>query len=117
MKTIPGTNLKSNAPSAFDEFAAMQEARKAKKAAQSTVEKAQETAKDATVKAKAEKPAKVKVEKVAKDPKVNEKKVVAQTIFNANKELGNGEIAKLIADNLEITYANAYYYVTRVFRK
>jgi len=36
-------------------------------------------------------------------------------IFEANKDKGNGEIAKLIATELEITYANAYYYVTRVF--
>ena len=107
MKTIPGTNLKSNAPSAFEEFEMMQKSRKAKKTAEQVVEQAQTVAKAA----------KPKAEKVAKEPKINEKKVLAHNIFIANEQLGSGEIAKLIADNLEITYANAYYYVTRVFRK
>jgi len=47
----------------------------------------------------------------------NEKKAAALAIFEANKSLGNSDIAKLIATELEITFANAYYYVTRVFKK
>ncbi len=53
--------------------------------------------------------------KQPKEPKTNTKKQAAMRIFEANKDKGNGEIAKLIATELEITYANAYYYVTRVF--
>lgn len=46
-----------------------------------------------------------------------DKKSKAQAIFNANKTLSNGEIAKLIQTELNITYANAYYYVSRVFKR
>ncbi len=46
-----------------------------------------------------------------------DKKARAQVIFEANKHLTNGEIAKLIQTELEITYANAYYYVSRVFKR
>ena len=52
-----------------------------------------------------------------KQPKVNDKKVAAQFIFDANKDKSNGFIARLIEKELEITYANAYYYVTRVFKR
>lgn len=52
-----------------------------------------------------------------KPKKDNNKKLAAEKIFNANKQLNNGEIARMISSELQITYANAYYYVTRVFRK
>lgn len=58
---------------------------------------------------------------VAKDGRAsksnNEKKAQAMAIFEANKSLGNSDIAKLIAADLQITFANAYYYVTRVFKR
>ena len=65
----------------------------------------------------AKKAAKEKVLKTKepKEPKLNTKKQAALQIFEANKDKGNGQIAKLISTELEITYANAYYYVTRVF--
>jgi hypothetical protein len=53
-----------------------------------------------------------------KESKVNDKKEAALRVFNENKStMSNGKIAKLIARELEITYANAYYYVTRVFKR
>lgn len=45
------------------------------------------------------------------------KKSAALKLFEENSDKGNGEIARLIAKELEITYANAYYYVTRVFKR
>lgn len=66
------------------------------------------------------KPVKVKAVKptpAPKEDKVNNKKVAAQRIFDANKDKNNGAIARLIAAELEITYANAYYYCTRVFKR
>jgi len=45
------------------------------------------------------------------------KKVAALQLFEANIEKENGEIARIISKELEITYANAYYYVTRVFKR
>lgn len=47
----------------------------------------------------------------------NDKKAKAEIIFKANKQLSNGDIAKLIQKELNITYANAYYYVSRVFKR
>lgn len=47
----------------------------------------------------------------------NDKKAKAEVIFKANKQLSNGDIAKLIQKELNITYANAYYYVSRVFKR
>jgi hypothetical protein len=67
-----------------------------------------------------DKPAKVKAVKAPKEPKVapvNNKKDAALTIYQANPDKNNGAIARLIAAELEITYANAYYYVTRVFKR
>ncbi len=55
--------------------------------------------------------------RAVKTPRVNDKKLAAQKLFEANKDKGNGEIATLISKELEITYANAYYYVTRVFKR
>lgn len=58
---------------------------------------------------------------VAKEPRGGDKKARALEIYN--KERGgptprpNGEIATMIAKELDITYANAYYYVSRVFAK
>lgn len=51
-----------------------------------------------------------------KEKRGGDKKVRALEIFNREKGKPNGEIAKMIAAELEITYANAYYYVTRVFK-
>jgi hypothetical protein len=68
----------------------------------------------------ADKPAKVKAVKApteAKEPKVNDKKVAALRLFEAHPDKNNGAIARMIATELEITYANAYYYVTRVFKR
>lgn len=56
---------------------------------------------------------KVKVKSV----KSNDKKAKAKVIFDANKSKTNGEIAQMIASDLDITYANAYYYVSRVFKR
>lgn len=47
----------------------------------------------------------------------NDKKVNALEIYNREKGKAGGEIAKIIATELDITYANAYYYVSRVFAK
>ena len=69
------------------------------------------------------------VTKTTKEPKLtksgsvrqssrsNDKKPKAKIIFDANKDKTNGEIAQMIADDLQITYANAYYYVSRVFKR
>jgi len=59
----------------------------------------------------------VKVAAVPKEVKVNDKRVAAERIFKEQADKGNGAIAKMIASELEITYANAYYYVTRVFKR
>jgi hypothetical protein len=55
--------------------------------------------------------------KAIKSGKSNDKKDRAKTIFDANKDKTNGEIAQMIASDLNITYANAYYYVSRVFKR
>ena len=55
--------------------------------------------------------------RAAKTPRTNDKKDAALKLFEANKDKGNGAIATLISKELEITYANAYYYVTRVFKR
>lgn len=108
---IPGTNLTTSPGvlSGFDQYladkAARELARNAAAEALGTVEQAQATAKEKTVTPKA-----------PKAPRVNDKKEAARRIFDANRDKGNGEIAKLISSELEITYANAYYYVTRVFK-
>lgn len=47
----------------------------------------------------------------------NDKREAARRVFIANNTKSSTEIAKIIAQELEITYSNAYYYVTRVFRK
>lgn len=91
--------------SAFQEFFDQKAERASKRKAEQAVADVQAEAKTKTPKVKAE-----------KTPKVNDKKVAAQRLFEANKDKGNGEIAKMISTELEITYANAYYYVTRVFR-
>lgn len=53
----------------------------------------------------------------AKKGDANDKKAAALDIFLKNKDKKAGEVAQLIADELDITYANAYYYVSRVFAK
>ena len=53
-----------------------------------------------------------------RSPRVNDKKAAAQKIFDELKaEQANGVIAQAISKELNITYANAYYYVTRVFKR
>lgn len=52
-----------------------------------------------------------------KKAKSGDKKERARVIFEANKALDNGAIAQLIAKELGITYANAYYYTTRCFKR
>jgi hypothetical protein len=100
---IPGTNVVASPGvlSAFDQYKADKEARALAKQAEASAEVVVEKAK-----------------KVAKDktPRTNDKKDAARKIFDANQGKGKGEIARLIAAELEITYANAYYYVTRVFK-
>ena len=51
------------------------------------------------------------------DPEVVARKNAAEKIYNANKEKTATEIAKLIEAELNITFANAYYYVSRVFKE
>lgn len=75
---------------------------------------------DAALEKIKEKPVKVKAVKVPKEPKaapVNDKKDAALVIYQANPDMNNGAVARKIAAELEITYANAYYYVTRVFKR
>lgn len=62
-------------------------------------------------------PATTSFKSKAKPAKTNDKKGKAKAIFDANKDKANGEIAGLISKELEITYANAYYYVSRVFKR
>lgn len=49
--------------------------------------------------------------------KNNDKKARALEICEENKTLSNAELAKLIAEELDITFANAYYYASRVFKR
>lgn len=46
----------------------------------------------------------------------NDKKAAAHEIYLKHKDKSAGDIARLIAADLKITYANAYYYVSRVFK-
>jgi hypothetical protein len=99
---IPGTDLvasegvKSPFTEYFDNLQAQQ-----------VLQKAQETAREA-----------VETKAKVKTARVNDKKAAAQKLFDENKaQLKNGEIAQRIAQELNITYANAYYYVTRVFKR
>lgn len=52
-----------------------------------------------------------------KESRGGDKKQKALEIFNREKGKTSGEIAQAIAAELDITYANAYYYVSRVFAK
>lgn len=54
---------------------------------------------------------------VAKESRSNDKKTMALEIYNRENGKSSGEIAQSIATELDITYANAYYYVSRVFAK
>lgn len=47
----------------------------------------------------------------------NDKKAKAFDIFTREAGKTKGEIAAIIASEIDITYANAYYYVSRVFSK
>jgi hypothetical protein len=57
---------------------------------------------------------KKKVKRAGRDS--GDKKDNAYKIYMQHKEKPAGDIAKLIAAELKITYANAYYYVSRVFK-
>ena len=84
------------------------------------VQKDFQTACDTALAKIQEKPTKIKAVKAVSTPKVapiNDKKVAAQRLYEANPDMNNGAIARKIAAELEITYANAYYYVTRVFKR
>lgn len=48
--------------------------------------------------------------------KSNDKKAKAFEIFEQNRDKKESDIAKLIQTQLGITFANAYYYVNRVFK-
>lgn len=103
MNVIPGTDLVASegVKSSFAEYFENREAR-----AQQAATVADDTKKAAT-----------KAKPAKKAPRVNDKKVAAQRLFEANRDKGNGQIAQMISSELEITYANAYYYVTRVFKR
>lgn len=62
----------------------------------------------------AKKPKKVK--RVGSDSS-GDKKERAREVYNKYAGKPAGDIAKLIASELDITYSNAYYYVSRVFNK
>jgi hypothetical protein len=47
---------------------------------------------------------------------ISDKKAAARAIFDRMQGSTSGEIAKVIQNELKITYANAYYYVSRVFK-
>ena len=49
--------------------------------------------------------------------KNNTKKARALEICQQNAKLSNNELAKLIQKELKITFANAYYYSSRVFKR
>lgn len=46
-----------------------------------------------------------------------DKKTQAHAIYMREKEKKTAEIAKIISEEMDITYANAYYYVSRVFKE
>lgn len=48
--------------------------------------------------------------------KTNDKKAKAFEIFEQNRDKKESDVAKLIQNQLGITFANAYYYVNRVFK-
>lgn len=60
---------------------------------------------------------KKKTKRAGRDDAVNDKKASARAIWEKHQGKPAGEIAKIIAAELKITYANAYYYVSRVFNK
>lgn len=49
--------------------------------------------------------------------KNNLKKAKALEICKANPQMSNNDLAKLIQKELKITFANAYYYSSRVFKR
>jgi len=50
-------------------------------------------------------------------PRGGDKKERARVVFDRESGKSDGDIARIIAAELQITYANAYYYVSRVFKK
>ena len=60
----------------------------------------------------------VVAEKAAKrSERGGDKKVRARVVFDREQGKSSGQIAKIISTELGISYANAYYYVSRVFNK
>lgn len=57
-----------------------------------------------------------KAKRAGRATEVNDKKANARAIWEKHQGKPAGEIAKIIAAELKITYANAYYYVSRVFK-
>jgi hypothetical protein len=55
-------------------------------------------------------------EPVSTSAPVSDKKAAARAIFDRMQGSPSGQIAKAIQTELQITYANAYYYVSRVFK-
>ena len=55
--------------------------------------------------------------KTSNTSSVSDKKQQALVIYNRERGKTGGEIAKIIACELDITVPNAYYYVSRVFAK
>ena len=60
--------------------------------------------------------ARKKVKRISSNPS-NDKKDRARAVYDKYAGKPAGDIAKLIASELDITYSNAYYYVSRVFNK
>lgn len=77
-----------------------------------------ESPKKAQKKASATKPKAARKPRSAKGSK-NELKPRAFEVYQSLKDgqYSNSEMAQIIAERLSITYANAYYYVSRVFSK
>lgn len=131
---IPGTDLIASPGviSDFDQYVKDREERAAIEAAEANLtQEATDTAQEAVEKAK--KSSKPRVQKTinvskklsemigltppAKPAKVNDKRVAALKICEANAEKNNGALARMISEQLGITYANAYFYSSRVFKR
>lgn len=58
-----------------------------------------------------------KAKRVGSGSSSDDKKERARAVYDKYAGKPAGDIAKLIASELDITYSNAYYYVSRVFNK
>lgn len=57
-----------------------------------------------------------KAKRAGRSDAANDKKARAREIWEKYRDKSAGEVAKIISAELKITYANAYYYVSRVFK-